>query len=1150
MKPDSNRLLKWPLVVPLVFVMLPLLIRVLSGLAFVWTVTSFGLLVVVWITFQSNLVSPQQSLRDRFRPIAFTQQDNWIKELNQIDLNSTYTGELYPENFLINDTLNNIVSLILRDFVERWFTRISKDETFLVDLKVQFGSIITRISDRLRTVDMSSILVHRLIPIVNEHMTEFAKACDLLKSRKSSLGAKDLDRIIAHNYNKGRLHPAVDIDSTDPETDIKTWLSADINKLLPLLLDEEETASPPVLILVREILASCVFWPVVKMLSDPDFYNQRIVTGLKRIMKDRNDVKRLLYVLNQHSDTIRNPPISQSFIARPESLTKMRISVKTSAKAFRKVLKNIAICDSTRALQQYRILLTIQLNELAKAIEVGGLNVEDDRTLNTYSKRLQILLAAVDARYKDLNGSPDTSSTSSSPPTRRRFDSVTLPKNATVSFDEVLSNPIQLPYFTEFMETRNRTVLIQFWLAVNALRNPLEDFYLGEEDTDYVNDEMSQADEIRQIAMVYFPNPMLKISVEDHDAVMAFADDTEDDPRLYHRARRTLFSLQETVKNRMDQTDFTAFKQSDFFVRMLAESIQSKLPPTNSVQDDEDEVNGDPLAEYDEVDSSDERDDEKVGDTVMQAVEDALNEITNVPSLSEDIVEDTSMSRSVSSLHLSKGVQKDVFGNGADDSSLFEYGSDSMISDTSKLLDEDSVDEMSASGELLDSASGKGGSHEELKIAAPGDLNLTREISTLQDDLNRLQEQVLIIGPLIEKASLTSNTAELTILNKAKLTLERQIQQKDLQVQQYTVQQSESSLYARTRVSIQSFISAKENGKDYILYLLEVQRLSSDDPRVVVAGWMVARRFSQFYQLHKYLQAKYPQITEVNFPKRKMVMNFLQASLIRERKAKLEFYLRALLEIRPICTDKVFRDFLSSDTFSLDVNQRNAASMTTKLYNRLMGQFMYLPQEESQMAAREHTLRHFNSTPEMNEELSMLDEDIEDDDENDLTVGREGRKDDFPFVRPLCDLAITFFQLNRSKVWLRGRAIALILQQLLGSTIEKVVRVNIDDRLKKESNVFALLIALQDSLWPNGEFRQSGKERSLIEKDRVKRQARYMLTSVTMDTCSKLFGTSNSKHAAERLFDLMQNEILNRHLTLMLLKEVMTCLFPEMAAMK
>lgn len=49
----------------------------------------------------------------------------------------------------------------------------------------------------------------------------------------------------------------------------------------------------------------------------------------------------------------------------------------------------------------------------------------------------------------------------------------------------------------------------------------------------------------------------------------------------------------------------------------------------------------------------------------------------------------------------------------------------------------------------------------------------------------------------------------------------------------------------------------------------------------------------------------------------------------------------------------------------------------------------------------------------------------------------EGESITSTFSAPICDLAIAVFELNKKNNWLRRQAIVIILQQVLGGTIEK-----------------------------------------------------------------------------------------------------------------
>lgn len=107
---------------------------------------------------------------------------------------------------------------------------------------------------------------------------------------------------------------------------------------------------------------------------------------------------------------------------------------------------------------------------------------------------------------------------------------------------------------------------------------------------------------------------------------------------------------------------------------------------------------------------------------------------------------------------------------------------------------------------------------DEIHEAAPGDLGLAEAIDALSSDIERLVTQESIVDSLTTKAELTNNAAELRILRKSKASLKREIQGKELQRQQYIVQESDNSLYGRATVFIQSIIVGnEEDGREYAM---------------------------------------------------------------------------------------------------------------------------------------------------------------------------------------------------------------------------------------------------------------------------------------------------------------------------------------------
>lgn len=138
---------------------------------------------------------------------------------------------------------------------------------------------------------------------------------------------------------------------------------------------------------------------------------------------------------------------------------------------------------------------------------------------------------------------------------------------------------------------------------------------------------------------------------------------------------------------------------------------------------------------------------------------------------------------------------------------------DDIFGDEEKFL-EDEIEDSHADGKVTE---------DEIHEAAPGDLGLAEAIDALTSEIERLVTQESIVDSLTSKAELTNNAAELRILRKSKASLQREIQRKELQRQQYIVQESDNSLYGRATVFIQSImVGTEEDGREFAMCKVSV----------------------------------------------------------------------------------------------------------------------------------------------------------------------------------------------------------------------------------------------------------------------------------------------------------------------------------------
>ena len=483
------------------------------------------------------------------------------------------------------------------------------------------------------------------------------------------------------------------------------------------------------------------------------------------------------------------------------------------------------------------------------------------------------------------------------------------------------------------------------------------------------------------------------------------------------------------------------------------------------------------------------------------------------------------------------------------------FSDNDLFGDEDKFLEDEQTDpEVSADETTV----------EEIHQAAPGDLGLAEAISALTVDIERLAAQDSVVDTLTRKAELTNNVAELRILGKSKSSLQREIRRKELQRQQYIVQESDNSLYGRANVDIKSIMVGKEDdGQEFALYVIEVQRKAGEN--MTAASWAVARRYSEFHDLHQRLRNIYPAVRTLEFPRRRLVMK-LQRDFLHKRRVSLENYLRELLRLSAVCRSRDLRAFLSQSaiisTNRDSTREGERRDIISRIYNSVtdgMDEFLgNVPVLDQLSIAGQNLISaatsQFNTmqptgsgsplpiapedpiqTVEARAELLAFDP----------NTNNTNRADQLePFVKPICDIFLESFDLQRGNNWLRGRAVVVVLHQLLGGTVERKVR-EMARSLFAEPSVLKYISLLKDTMWPNGQMRRDTVIRTDPQKTHTRDEASVMLATLIPDLAGNVVGKANAQAASRRIFATVNNQRLNTHLAFTILDEVIDILFPK-----
>ncbi|EHK96857.1 putative Structural protein MDM1 [Glarea lozoyensis 74030] len=437
---------------------------------------------------------------------------------------------------------------------------------------------------------------------------------------------------------------------------------------------------------------------------------------------------------------------------------------------------------------------------------------------------------------------------------------------------------------------------------------------------------------------------------------------------------------------------------------------------------------------------------------------------------------------------------------------------------------------------------------EEVHEAAPGDLGLMEAITVLTADIDRLVAQDAVVDSLTRKAELTNNNAELRILKKSKASLQREIRRKELQRQQYVIQESDNSLYGRSTIKIKSIMAGKEeDGREYAVYVVEVQRKAGE--QMPAATWTVTRRYSEFHELQQRLRMKYSSVRNLDFPRRRMVMK-MQSEFLSKRRQALEKYLRELLLLPDVCRSRELRAFLSQSAIAPGTDSfydhEDKKDIVTRFYNSvtdgmedLLGN---LPVLDQLSVAGQNLLSA--ATNQLVTMPTAIGEDPVTAAEAEAELNAFEDRELEPFVKPICDIFLEVFELNRGNNWLRGRAVVVVLHQLLGGTIERKVRDNVKGIISEEA-IIKYVGLLKDSMWPGGNLKRDGKPRTEAEKAKSRTEASLMLATLIPDLAASVVGRVNAQAASRRIFATFNNPRLNAHLVFTMLDEVIDVLFGD-----
>lgn len=1052
------------------------------------------------------------------------------------DNNNLYAK--YPE---ISKQIEVITDLLIRDFIMSWFQNLNEDVSseFPQALKAVILQSVCKVQEILVKMDEANLIILKLLPLFTKHFKTFCSSRETVLSdlsfQKHDMSNMDLQ--IAVEFNKNyRIHKALSLRASCLKRDVERYVSGRVKVLLPYIMDAKELSSSYISLLLREVLSACIITPLIMKFSEADQWNSVLISISEKILEEQNQVYEIRRILSkeveeQDTTVMGEAEHCHNVDAKPE------LNATCSGKQFENYLRQISQLSSIPSLQGARYSVLTKLLQLREEIDMS-------KELLQYKKRLLLSLNLIKTRLKYI----DTRNSETKVRNRDPFDMEFSNAEKTVDEFGVLLNAIKLEdileeqacltHFESYLKTTaNETGIsyLNYWKLVEKMKNPLEDATTEDLTVSYSNSEMS---DLRDSASAFFKGGRLE-HLKSLDAGLVnniflfITSSLLNEPHTYVLARRSLLLLQNEAKKALEKNFFANFKKSKFFLNMISDpefaftAVYSGLIalPKGSENKSSSKANGNLSS---------------VRIFTNPHIDDALDSIMNGGKESKKRSFSQRQTRAV------------LFGDENSDNVLFK---DSIFAEDENNDPLDIISLNNSDYDFDEALSSKNPIdtdiyENEFENSKCAFANLKEDIAKLTISVDQTEKELELLNHLILKAELTNNQNQLRLLKKSQRALLRDLENEDLLKQQYMVQENANSLFKKTKIGIQSYFvdSHLESNREVIYYLINIDHIYNGQ----ITSWEIPRRFSEFYRLNVDLKRKYGHLVKYLqkkdiFPKKiKIALKYhvSKSLLYEERKSKLERYLRELLAIPEVCQDDMFRKFLTdSSPFIVGTN-----SLEEEQQNTLEGSIPSLG-SSTDLSNKKNSSMDFQTRQvdaNYEDELSFY----EDERNFYSNKGNGFNLQDKSFVKAICDFFISIFSLNKTNSgWLRGRAIITVLQQLLGSAIEKYIKDSVK-RLRSQSQICDILLSLENMLWSSDGVLKSKDHSSVLprtesEMKRTQADSKIILQCLFTEVCGKVVGLQNAREAAINIHGMVQNPYLNASLLLevldLILNEILIC---------
>ncbi|XP_065670461.1 sorting nexin-25 isoform X2 [Hydra vulgaris] len=355
----------------------------------------------------------------------------------------SYNKHYYKHRIVISKDLDNtiqqVIDLVIHDFCLSWFRDVGKDETAFVEiLNKELWTVIENLIIRLNEVDSLNFLCNSLVMVLHNHFHDLR----LSDARQFPGQTKPF-----------LLHPCL----KDHESEVK-YLRLCADCLLVTLLPESDSNCLPMRYAIREVLANFIFLATAESICDPDYINQTLVIYLEDKEKSTETQKQQYAYAETYEEFIKMINTTSDI----ETLKQIRYHT------IAEIMQATVIHNSKNITEH---------DGISKSGKKNKKEALQDRNLKRYINQCRVSKLQCEKRIRQLGG-PDyrvyglgqgkpfqANNEQESP--RRGFGTKS---SKVLAFNDIMDNSLARSFFMLYLQRNEKENLLGIWIAIEKFR--------------------------------------------------------------------------------------------------------------------------------------------------------------------------------------------------------------------------------------------------------------------------------------------------------------------------------------------------------------------------------------------------------------------------------------------------------------------------------------------------------------------------------------------------------------------------------------------------------------------------------------------------------------------------------------------------------